>query len=56
MNQEELCSNYVEKTLEEKIPENKNDRTKEMLRIILTDCFNAGVETGKEMVRNEEKN
>ena len=55
MNQEELCSNYVEKTLEEKIPQDKQQRTKEMLRMILTDCFNAGVETGKEISKNEEK-
>lgn len=49
MNQDELCNNYVEKVLEEKIPQDKQQRTKELLRLILVDCFNAGVETGKEL-------
>lgn len=56
MNQEELCSNYVEKVLDQKIPQDRQQRTKEFLRGILTDCFNSGVETGKELVKNEEEN
>lgn len=56
MDQQKLCSNYVEKTLEDKIPQDKQQRSKEMLRAVLTDCFNAGVETGKEIAKNEKEN
>lgn len=56
MDQLTLCANYVEKVLDEKIPQDKQQRTKELLRDILADCFNAGVETGKEIAKNEEKN
>lgn len=56
MNQQELCSNYVEKALDERIPQDKQQRTKELLRQILTDCFNSGVETGRELCKHEEEN
>ena len=34
MNQEELCRNYVEKVLEEQIPQNKEERSKELFNAL----------------------
>jgi hypothetical protein len=47
-----LLTTYVEKVLNENIPADRQDRSKEMLRDVLTNCFLAGVAVGREIELN----